>query len=290
MKHSVLSMMLLAASLFTLMSCNKTDYISPDKENEVENLKLIKTFSDNGFKVELFKSSGQLVVGYNKIFLRLTDKSGNYISNASVNWLPMMTMNMNGMIKSHSCPFSGITKTANKQTLFEGYIVFVMASNEPGDSWNLKINFTAGGQTIDINDKVNVVSTISQFQKLYTSVTGNDGMTYMLAFVEPANPRVGINDFVAGLFYKGENGDFPIAGNYKIKVDSRMPGMGNHSAMGNEDMIQGSDGLYHGKVGFSMTGSWVINMILQNSSGEVVKGESITETNPESSLNFKLEF
>lgn len=282
--------MLFLLTAIIMVACKKDDDIAPNNPDEIENLQLVKTFTKDGYEIELFNKTGSLQVGYNNITLRLTDKNGNYVKDASFDWMPMMTMDMDGMTHEHSCPFSEIKKTSGKQALYDGYIVFIMASNEPDNFWDLKINFTVDGQSLEANDKVNVISTESQYNKVYTSAMGNDDVNYMLALVEPLEPEIGTNDIVVGLFKMGENHDFPVVDGYTIKVDPRMPGMGNHSAPGNVDMIQGSDGFYHGKVGFSMSGYWKINLILENGSGTTIKGEPVTEQNTESSLNFKLEF
>lgn len=288
MKLLKLSMLFLFGA-FLLVSCKKDKDEAPKNINEVENLKLVKTITDSLYTIELFNSSGQLNVGYNKIYIRLTDKDGNYIPQSSIDWMPMMTMKMGEMMHQHSCPFSEISKVIGKQYLFEGYIVFIMATNGPDNFWNLKINYTVDGQNFVVDDKVDVISTDSDYHKIYTSGMGIDSNTYILALIEPNTPKIGTNDIVVGLFKKASMMSFPIVDNYKIKVDPRMPSMGNHSAPGNEDMMQGSDGFYHGKVGFSMSGYWMINLILENA-GTVVKGEAITEEHLESSLNFKIEF
>lgn len=285
-KYSILIFL----SIFVFFSCSKDDDNGSNNINEIENLQLVKTISDTNFKVEFFNDSGEFQVGYNKIYLRITDQNGDYVQDASINWMPMMTMDMGGTIHEHSTPFSEISKTEGKQTLYDGYIVFSMASDEPHSFWELEIDFSANGQSVEISKKIDVISTESEYHKTFTSVTGTDDVTYFLALVEPTNPVIGTNDMVVALFKMGEHHDFPIVDNYKIKIDPRMPGMGNHSAPGNVDLTQHADGFYHGKVGFSMTGYWKINMILENQSGEAVKGEPITETHPESSLNFKLEF
>jgi len=289
MKYLKISMLVALIAIF-MISCSNDDNITPNYNNEVENLQLIKSFSQDGYTLELFNKTGKLQVGYNKLTLRLKDADGKYVQNATIDWMPMMTMNMGGMTHQHSSPYSEISKVSGKQTLYQGYIVFIMASDEPNNYWDLHINLSVDGQNISIEDKVNVISTESQYNKVYTSGMGTDDENYMLALVEPENPIIGTNDIVVALFKKGDNHDFPIVNNYKIKVDPRMPGMGNHSAPGNVDMTQGNDGFYHGKVGFSMSGYWKINLILEDGSGTVIKGEPVTETNPESSLNFKIEF
>ncbi|MCC7514213.1 MAG: FixH family protein [Bacteroidia bacterium] len=289
MKYLKISMLVALIAIF-MVSCSKDDDITPNNINEIENLQLIKSFSKDGYTLELFNKTGKFQVGYNKLTLRLKDAGGKYVQNATIDWMPMMTMNMGGMTHQHSSPYSEISKVSGKQTLYQGYIVFIMASDEPDNYWDLHINLSVDGQNISIEDKVNVITTESQYNKVYTSGMGTDDENYMLALIEPENPIIGTNDIVVALFKKGDNHDFPIVNNYKIKVDPRMPGMGNHSAPGNVDMTQGNDGFYHGKVGFSMSGYWKINLILEDGSGTVIKGEPVTETNPESSLNFKIEF
>lgn len=289
MKFLKLNLLFILAAVF-FVSCSKDDEIVSNNINETENLQLVQSFVSNGYTVELFNKSGLFRVGYNKIYLRLTDEQGNYVKQTALDWMPIMTMNMDGMTHQHSCPFSTISKVSGKETLFEGYIVFLMPSNGPDNFWDLKINFSIDGQSFEVNEEVQVISTESDYNKIYTSAMGSDDKMYMLALVEPTNPEIGTNDIVVALFQMGEHHDFPMVNNYKIKVDQRMPGMENHTAPGNVDMTQGTDGFYHGKVGFSMSGFWKINLILENSVGEVVKGEPVTEQNPESSLNFKLEF
>ena len=81
--------------------------------------------------------------------------------------------------------------------------------------------------------------------------------------VEPSNPEGGVNDMIVGLYKRVSDTEFPVVDGYTIRVDPRMPGMGNHGAPGNVDLTQGADGFYHGMVGFSMTGYWKINLMLE---------------------------
>jgi len=83
---------------------------------------------------------------------------------------------------------------------------------------------------------------------------------------------------------------FTVVEGFKVTVDPRMPGMGNHSSPNNEDLIYSAqDDMYHGKLSLTMTGYWRINLKLLNEVNEVLKGEDITDTNTESSLFFELE-
>lgn len=271
------------------ISCSSDDDINIDSIDETDNLHLIETFNSQDYTLEVFSTAEQLIVGYNQIYLRLTDKNGNYIEEADMEWKPMMTMNMENMEHHHSSPFSEIKKTENKQTLFEGYIVFTMPSGE-NDFWNLEFDLSVGQKNISFEEEINVISTESNYNKVYTSKMGENNTNYILALVDPMNPEIGTNDIVVVLFESIEDDTFLIVDDFQIKVDPRMPGMDNHSAPGNEDMTQREDGLYQGKVGFSMSGYWKINLILEDESGTVVAGEAVTEDDPESSIHFKLEF
>ncbi|MCB4234160.1 hypothetical protein LDL59_00990 [Kaistella anthropi] len=84
---------------------------------------------------------------------------------------------------------------------------------------------------------------------------------------------------------------FPVVNGYTVKIDPRMPGMGNHGSPNNVNATQTSAGkLYNGKLSLTMTGYWKINLQLANAAGTVLKGEEVTEQNPESSLFFEIEF
>jgi hypothetical protein len=70
-----------------------------------------------------------------------------------------------------------------------------------------------------------------------------------------------------------------------------MPSMGNHGSPNNVDLTQStSDEFYHGKLSLTMTGYWKINLQLVNASNDVLKGETVTESNEASSIFFEVEF
>jgi hypothetical protein len=84
---------------------------------------------------------------------------------------------------------------------------------------------------------------------------------------------------------------FPMINDYTVKIDPRMPSMGNHSSPNNVNAQQTTvDNFYIGKLSLTMTGYWKINLQLQNDLGTIVKGEEITDSVTESSLFFEIEF
>ena len=79
------------------------------------------------------------------------------------------------------------------------------------------------------------------------------------------------------LFYAST---YTIANNYFLELDPRMPGedMGNHSSPDNQDLTQGIDGFYHGKVNYTMSGYWTLNFILKDTQKRVIKGTEVPDT------------
>lgn len=252
--------------------------------NELDGLTKIQEMTNDTHVVELYSATGVLQQGHNAISLRIKNKTTNeYEKNATVSWAPLMHMTS----MQHACPYSVVTKTSGKETLYNGYIVFQMAQNDT-EYWKLKVNYTINGTDYNVNE---VISVPASAKRRVTSFMGTDGTKYVLALIEPASPKVAINDIKMGVFKMENMMSFPIVDNYAVKIDPRMPSMGNHGSPNNVNLTQSAtDLLYHGKLSLTMTGYWKINLQLLNSANEVLKGEEITETNTASSIYFEVEF
>lgn len=265
-----------------LISCSEDS-----DDNTIDELQgLVKTteLSNDSHIVEAYTASGLLFTGYNEITLRILDKaSGKYIENAQITWKPVMHMTT----MMHSCPYSAVTKDLEANTLYDGYIVFQMPGNDM-EGWSLTINYTVNGEAFEVMDDINVLKTDLKTVSVFM---GSDEVRYILAYMQPQEPEVAVNDVSMGL-YKMENMmSFPMVENYKIKLDPRMPSMGNHSSPNNEDLHFNSvDKCYDGRLSLTMTGYWKLNLMLLNANNEVLKGEEVTETNEGSSLYVEIEF
>src|SRR5690606_5866674 len=133
--------------------------------------------------VEIYSENGTLQQGYNAISLRIKDKNTNsFITDASVSW--NLVMYMTGM--QHSCPKSEVIKTTGKQTLYNGYIVFQMASHG-SEYWELTINYTVNENNYTVSETIQVHPSDKQ---RVTTFTGTDNVRYVLALVEPSTPSV----------------------------------------------------------------------------------------------------
>ncbi|MDD7887944.1 hypothetical protein [Flavivirga sp. 57AJ16] len=273
---------ILFISLFTV-ACS-TDENDTPIINGIENLVKIQEITNNDHTIELYNKTGKFNTGYNSVTIRIKDNANNsYFENANISWMPMMQM----PTMQHTCPKSAIVKVTDKNTLYEGFIIYQM-TNTDGSGWSLTFNYTINNEDYTATDTISVIQ--SEKQNV-TSFMGSDDTKYIAALIEPKDPIIGINNLMVGL-YKMENMmSFPVVQDYKILLDPRMPGMGNHSSPNNTDLSYNTaDSMYHGDLSLTMTGYWVLNLKLKNSENTVLKGEDVTDQNTQSSLYLELEF
>lgn len=271
------------ATTLTFTSCSSDDDTATTVD-ELAGITKFQEFSNDTHTIELYSKEGNLEQGFNEIYIRIKDKAtGNYEKNAAITWTPMMHMSM----MNHSCPKSEVVQKTPNGTLYSGYIVFQMAQNAT-EYWDLKIDYTINGTAYTTTSEIDVPASA---KRKVTSFTGTDGVKYIIAYAAPSQPKVAVNDIVLGVWKMQDMMHFPIVDGYKVKIDPRMPSMGNHSSPNNVDATQTALGeLYKGKLSLTMTGYWKINLQLLNAEGDVLKGEAITDTVTESSLFVEIEF
>lgn len=273
---------ILCITLFT-MSCSNDDDTNATI-NEVEGLSKIQELTNATHTLELFNKSGKFKTGYNAISIRVKDNTTqDFVENASLSWMPVMQM----PTMAHSCPKSSIAKAQGKNTVYEGFIVYQM-TNEDGSGWSLKVDYTIDGANYSVTSDIAVFQ--NEFQNV-TSFKGIDDVRYLVALVEPKNPKIAINKLKVGVFKMETMMSFPTVPDYGITLDPRMPSMGNHSSPNNKDLTYNAvDKMYHGDLSLTMSGYWVLNLKLLNTAGKILKGENITEERIKSSLYLELDF
>lgn len=279
MKSILKKISLIAIFSVFITSCN-----SDDSTPIIETTPLVKIqeLQNSNHTIELYSENGRLEQGYNAISLKIKDKQTNqFIDNASVNWLPVMHMTS----MKHSCPYSEVQKTSGT-SFYKGYMVFQMAQNDT-EYWELTVNYTIDKVEYSATDKIQVFPSTKQ---RVTSFSGEDKVRYIVALIEPSRPEVKTNNMTMGLFKMDDMMHFSVVNDYTIKIDPRMPSMGNHGSPNNVDLTQGTDRFYHGKLSLTMTGYWKINLQVLNKEKQVLKGEEVTEEHPASSLYVEIEF
>ena len=284
MKLKYILPILFIALMSTACSSDDDNNDTPPVINEVEGLTKIQDIINNNHTIELWSKSGDFYTGYNDVSIRIKDNTNNiFFEDFTISWMPVMQM----PTMQHSCPKSTITKAPGRDTVYQGFVIYQM-TNTDGSGWSLTIDYAIDGMIYSVTDTITVLQNNDQN---VTSFMGSDNVRYILALIEPKDPKIAINNMKVGL-YKMENMmSFPIVEDYTITLDPRMPGMGNHSSPNNTDLTYRSvEGNYQGNLSLTMTGYWVLNLKLLDDMDTVLKGEEVTEDNPQSSLYLELEF
>ncbi len=284
MKTSLNYFVALIAMAFTFASCSSDDNGNSNPTNELNGLTKIQQFDNDSHTIELYSKTGFLQQGFNDINIRIKDKqAATYVKNANITWKPIMHMTM----MSHACPFSQISKVTPDGTLYNGYIVFTMPQNTT-EYWDLEIKYSINGTEYTALSQIDVPASA---KRTLNTFTGTDGVKFIVAYIEPTAPKVAVNDLKVGVWKMANMMSFPMVDGYTVKIDPRMPSMGNHSSPNNVHATQTNSGeLYNGKLALTMTGYWKINLQLVNPAGEVLKGEVITDAVEASSIFFEIEF
>ena len=283
MKLKYILPILFIAILSTACSSDD-DNNNPPSINEVEGLTKIQDLTNNTHTIEVYSESGYFETGYNDISIRIKDNETNtFFEDVSISWMPMMQM----PTMQHSCPNSSLSKVPGTTAVYNGYIIYQM-TNTDGSGWTLNIDYTIDGVDYSVSEEIMVNQSANQN---VASFMGSDNSRYVVAYMEPESPIIGINNLKVGLYKMESMMSFPMVEDFSFALDPRMPGMGNHSSPNNTNLTYNSaDGMYYADLSLTMTGYWVLNLKLMDDTDTVLKGEDVTDTNPQSSLYLELEF
>ena len=276
-----------------LISCGDKNGDQPEIVEPETDLKKIQIFDDDNYTITAYNETGEWYLGYTKVYFSVKDKNGFLIDNVQLSAFPEMDM---GTMK-HSTPRSEITKVDGK-ALYEAYYAFLMYSGQGGGKWRYSLNYKIGnaGSSFD-NVEINVKNVFrldgKTERKIIQSLVAIDGSNkrYIVTLVDPQKPKVGSNEITAYIHERIDADTYAPVENFTLKLDPRMPSMENHSSPNNVDLIYNlAEKIYKGRVNFSMTGYWRLNLILLNDKGETLYGNPINDETEASSLFFEVEF
>lgn len=218
-------------------------------------------------KVELYTKETTLTSGYTKFFVALYDSvSGNRIDEAHISLTPMMDMGS----MTHSAPYENPVSEKADKHLFPCSVTFIMSSM--GGSWTVKLNVhnhlnnKEGSLTLPLT----IGEPAKSRQKSFTA--SHNGAKYFISLITPtaANSKVGINDFEIAIYKKASMMSFPADSSLTVSLIPEMPTMG-HGSPNNVDPVHTGKGHYKGKVNFTMTGLWRLNL-------DFMSGGSVADT------------
>lgn len=221
-------------------------------------------------KVELWGQKN-FFMGYNKIIVVLYDSLNlkEKITDAHIHFLPLMSMNMNGMFTQHAAPVENPEETA-VDDVFLGAVAFVMPTST-GGTW--KLGVSVHNHKSDKEGKANFDITVdnpaNSVMNVFTAITP-DASKLVLSLLEPSAPKVGMNDIEFTIHRKASMMDWPADDSYSIEITPEMPSMG-HGSPNNVNPVSSGNGHYKGKVNFTMTGEWRVNVLVKKDGQAVSK-------------------
>jgi len=262
MKDSINKLIFAFAVAITLFSCNKgNDLMTVDPLAGLTKLK-------DGYaigaaaKVEIWGKKN-FFAGYNQLIVVLYDSLNlqTKLTDAHITFLPVMTMGMGAMTMQHASPVENPDETA-VDDVFPGAIAFVMPSAMSG-TWKLRVGVhnhkidKEGEANFDITVDNPAVSVLTVF----TSQSA-DSSKLVLSLVQPTNPKVGMNDIEFTIHRKATMMDWPADDTYTVEITPTMPSMG-HGSPNNVNPVNATMGHYKGKVNFTMTGEWRVDVLVK---------------------------
>jgi len=240
--------------------CKKEEDPTPSTSNTDGLVMIASGYTDEGgIKVNLY-STDSLYSRYTNFFVEVRDSASNtVIEDAHIELMPMMDMTT----MMHSAPFENPSSTDAVNGLFPCAVVFQM----PGDmgwSLNIHVHEHVNGGEGEVTFPLMVKNPDPTRTRVVTPL--NDAMSRLvISYVQPLDPKVGINDFEITLHSRESMMSWPGIENYTVEIEPEMPSMG-HGSPNNVNPTDAGNGHYNGQVNFTMTGLWRINLNIMDGS------------------------
>lgn len=241
--------------LTAISACSDDDV----KSNPTEGLtKIAEAYAlGAAAKVELWAEQ-DLFAGFNDLFVALYDSvDGDRIIESHVTLSPVMTME-SGM--KHSCPVINPEGEDAVKELFPAAAIFIMPGSDMSYwTMNVKVHNHHTEKFGTASFEIDVVNPSLTQVKSFTDESGDK---MFVSYNFPADKKVGVNDFNVHV-YKMESGmEFNADDDYSITLEPEMPSMGHGSPNNVNPTYSDNKQCYQGKVNFTMTGEWRLNLTL----------------------------
>jgi hypothetical protein len=196
------------------------------------------------------------IVGFNQLFVAMYDSTnGSRLTDGHFSSEAIMDM----MTMQHACPVENFDEHEPADKLFKSNLVFIMPSSAMG-SWKLHLHFHNHKNDLEGEGQLNIEVKEASPSRMFTSVFNvDDSAKVFISFIQPSKGKVGLNDIEFSIHHKANMMSFPATEDYSLEIEPTMPSMG-HGSPNNVNPIHLGNGHYKGKVNFTMTGLWRIQL------------------------------
>lgn len=237
------------------IACDDDDNGGDNKTNITVDLLVEQRSNSSLYNVEIYSTETPFV-GYNTLYFAITNPvTKEYITDAAITLYPEMDM---GMMK-HTAPTEQPETDVDNPSFYKGAVVFIMPSGDAG-SWSIEVAMEINGLQDTAIIDIPIVE-LPDEPKLYSFVSKADNGKYFISLINPADPMVGLNNFEITVHKKISMMSFPAVNDLTVLMEPVMPSM-DHGSPNNIDPTFDEDGHYKGRVNFTMTGWWRVNLQL----------------------------
>jgi len=252
-------------TLLTINSCKKEtteakpDPVIPNVPTTPEGMvKIGETYIIGSHAKAYVYAKQNLFVGYNTLYIAMHDSTdGKRLTDGLFSLSAEMDM---GAMK-HACPIEENQFIDSNSLMYSSSLVFIMP-NVDLEKWTLKIGYHNNKNNKNGEGILNINVVEANPTRMFSGVLPLDNNAQVfVSFVLPSKAKIGLNDAEFTIHKKASNTNFPAVNNYSIVMLPTMPSMG-HGSPNNVSPVLTSNGHYKGKVNFTMTGLWKIQLKL----------------------------
>lgn len=252
-----------AIAVILLTACKKETF-NPTVEVDTSKSSLIKISEayaiGSATKVELWSDS-EISIGYQKLFVALYDSiTKKPITRSVVEILPIIDKKIDDTVVKLSVPVENPESFDANQTLFQCAAVFTTPSYGDLAQWKIKIMLKKAGQNKFTEVQMPIFVKPAAFERVKT-IDAADGSKLTITLVTPLNPRVGLNDLEFIINNTVDLFTYNFDNSHSVDIRVEIP-LKKISSSDNINPSYTSKGRYKGKVNFTMSGNWRINLNL----------------------------
>ena len=241
----------MAVLVFTAVSCNTNN--SDSKLDLIP----INSVDVDGFTVSL-ESEKELEAGSNYLYWKV-EQDGEFVTPRTISIQPMMDMGE----MMHSAPHNQPILAEEDNRYFKNMAVFIMPGGMMG-SWSISFEITLQNDEVISGEMPIGVANSWRMTSVQHEASGH---VYYISWHSPQVPVVGENDLSLYVHTRESMMNFPAVDDLDMEIYPYMDmGGGSGHSTNFQNPTASGNGLYEGKINYSMSGTWTtsLNLIVEN--------------------------